>query len=292
MENSKILGLLEKAKTDCREFEEKYQGPGFSKKIKRVLRYKMDYIKYSLGRFGIYRKFNFLSYFGILNGGIREIKSIHCILKNIEPGDVFYDIGANQGLFSVIVNESFGKQVEIHAFEPIPYTFKILQKNLPKKENIFLNNIALLDREGEIKFKVPKNESLLASSTIANEYADKYLKNYYEIKVSCTSLYEYIKNHKPPTIVKMDVEGAEPFIIDGGKKIFSEFSPQIIMEIQTGNVGLEYSLKAAKKLEELGYKIYKIDDETNGLKPISLKELENFIKERQDLNEDNFVFKK
>lgn len=252
----------------------------------------MDYIKYSLGRFGIYRKFNFLSYFGILNRGIREIKSIYYILKNIEPGDVFYDIGANQGLFSVIVNESFGKQVEIHAFEPISYNFKILQKNLPKKENIFLNNIALLDREGEIKFKVPKSESLLASSTISNEYADKYLKNYYEIKVSCMSLYRYIKNHKPPTIVKMDVEGAEPFIIDGGKIFFSEFSPQIIMEIQTGNIGLEYSLKAAKKLEELGYKIYKIDDETNGLKPISIKELENFIKERQDLDEDNFVFKK
>jgi len=52
--------------------------------LKRLLRYKIDYIKYSLGELGIY-KFDSLSSFGILKAGVREIKSIKYILENIQP---------------------------------------------------------------------------------------------------------------------------------------------------------------------------------------------------------------
>jgi len=211
------------------------------------------------------------------------------VKDEIKSGDVFYDIGANQGLFSVFINKALRNKVEIHIFEPISDNFNVIEKNLGLG-NIFLNNVAIFDHEGKIKFKLPK-KSMLSQSTIIEEVAEKYLKDYYEIKIKCMTLDDYVNNHKPPTFIKIDVEGAEPFVIEGDKKLFFKFNPQIIMEILTGNIGLKYSLKAATKLEELGY-IYKISDETGRIEIQSLGKIENFIKGRIDINGDNFLFKK
>jgi FkbM family methyltransferase len=291
MNKEYILNLLQKARKDCIEFEQKYQGGGLCKKIKRLLKYKGKYLEYILAKLGINRKFSFLSYFGILNMGLREIKTAEFFVKNIKSGDVFYDIGANQGFFSLLIKETFGDEVEVHSFEPIKDNFNELTKNLNKYKNIFLNMIALSDYIGEINFKVPKNKFLLGSVTIIDDFAKKFLgNNYIEVKARCITLDEYCKTHKPPTYIKLDVEGSEQFVIAGGKETLNTFSPVIIMEIVTGDIGINYSLKAAKKLENLGYKVYKIDDLSGNIKLISYEELENFIKNKLDIVGDNFLF--
>ena len=48
----------------------------------------------------------------------------------LRPGDVFWDIGANQGLMSVYVDRVFSGEVRTFAFEPSPPVVEILQRNL------------------------------------------------------------------------------------------------------------------------------------------------------------------
>jgi FkbM family methyltransferase len=291
MNKEYILNLLQKARKDCIEFEREYQGGSLYKKIKRLLKYKGKYLEYVLAKMGINRKFSFLSYFGILNMGLREIKTAEFFIKNIKLGDVFYDIGANQGFFSLLIKEAFGDEVEVHSFEPIEDNFIELTKNLNKYQNIFLNIIALSDYIGEINFKIPKNKFLLGHVTVVDDFAKKFLKNnYIEVKAKCITLDEYCKTHKPPTYIKLDVEGSEQFVVEGGKETLNTFSPVIIMEIVTGDIGINYSLKAAKKLENLDYKVYEIDDFSGNVKFISYEELENFIKNKLDIVGDNFLF--
>lgn len=283
-----IIFLLEKVKNDIEVFEKKYQGGGIFKKIKRLLKYRNEYIKYSLAKLGIYKRYSSISYFGLLNSGWREIKSLEYFIKNIKEGDVFYDIGANEGLFSVILNKIFGETIEIHCFEPIPRNFSILSKNLDKRKNIFLNNFALLDYKGKVEFNIPKKDFLFSLSTITEEGAKKYLGEYNKITVDCNTLDEYIKNHSFPTFIKIDVEGSEPFVIFGGMNLFKNYSPQIIMELQTGEIGMKYSLLAAKTLISLGYLVFKIEDKSGKLIKLSEEELIKFIRQTGD----NFLFRK
>jgi len=265
MNKNSFKNFLENSKNDCFEFEKKYQGPGFKKQIARIFKYKFSYISYVLAKFGILRKNQFLSKFGLVNMGIREIKTALFLVDNLKEGDVFYDIGANQGFFTVLVDKCFDK-IEIHSFEPIPQTFNILKNISFKKSNkIFLNNLALSNYKGEIEFNISAKPFLSGSTTIIDDFADKFLKSYTKIKAQTTTLDDYIKTHNPPTLIKMDVEGSEGLIIDGGKELFSNFSPIIAMEICTGDLGLNYSLKAALKLVDMGYKIFYIDDKTNDL---------------------------
>lgn len=293
MDKEKILELLENARRESFIFQKKYQGPGVVKKIKRFLRYKNSYLRYVLGKLGIFRKYQFLSEFGMINMGLREIKTAVYFLENIRPLDVFYDVGANQGFFSILINEAFRDKVEIHAFEPIPETFQILKVNFKGNfKNIFLNNVALLNKPGCVNFKVPKRSFLLGSATFINDFAKKHLGNFYDVSVPTITLDGYVSNNHPPDFIKMDVEGSEKLVIEGGVQTFTKFFPVVVMEICTGELGLNFSLKSASKLVEFGYKIFYIDDATNKLIEMSLRELENFIKTKIDLNGDNFVFKK
>jgi len=293
MNKEYILNLLQKARKDCIEFEQEYQGGGLYKKIKRLLKYKGKYLEYALAKLGINRKFSFLSYFGILNMGLREIKTVEFFVKNIKSGDVFYDIGANQGFFSLLIKEAFGDEVEVHSFEPVEQYFQIIQlrfKNNLNKNNIYLNQLALSDHIGDLKLKVPIKISLNTTASILDDFAKRYFNKYKEIKVKCTTLDDYCTTHKYPTFMKIDIDGSESFVINGATGTLSKYGPVICMEIMDGDMGIKYSLKAVNKLINLGYKIFHIDDnQSNSLIEFSLEDLVDYIKIPKG---DNFIFAK
>ena len=95
-----------------------------------------------------------LYFFGVLHG--EELKIVKFLIKNFKENDNFYDIGANYGFYTLLAQE-FIIKVEIHAFEPLPKIFEILEKNaqIKKFKNTFLNQIALYDKNGEIEFYAP-----------------------------------------------------------------------------------------------------------------------------------------
>lgn len=79
------------------------------------------------------------------------------------------DVGANIGLFSRQCFTKFNKKlVSIHAYEPDPEIFLLLQKNLPKNNKVNLVNSAIGDKNETGDFFIdqnhPSSSSLLASS--------------------------------------------------------------------------------------------------------------------------------
>ena len=295
MDKKSILQLLSKAKKEAIKFGKNYEGPGIVKKFKRFFRYKFSYLVFILERIGFKKEYSFLnSEFDLIKFGFGEIKTLEFLLKKIKSGDVFYDIGANQGLYSILIKECFGDEVEIHLFEPVGEYYKIIQERFKKylnKNNIYLNQLALSNNIGTLNLKIPtKIRFGFASATIIDDFARKYLKNYKEIETRCITLDEYCKTHKYPNFIKIDVDGAESLIIDGGIYSLSKYNPVIIMEIIGGDLGMKYSLNAATKLYKLGYKIFYISDEfSDELIEFSINDLSNYIKYQ---NGDNFVFSK
>ena len=90
------------------------------------------------------------------------------IIKELKPNDVFWDVGAHLGFYSLIAANCSG--VEVAAFEPHPTTVKRFRKNieLNKKSNIKVINLALSDSEGRSRFNPIELDSTIGRARLTS----------------------------------------------------------------------------------------------------------------------------
>jgi len=193
----------------------------------------------------------------------------YCLLSNFyEPGltkelltrsgDVFLDIGAHIGRFSILASRTFKR---VFAFEANLENFNAL------KENISLNNlknvtplhIAVSDKEGHLfvtgthantgEPTVSKlKPSILPSSSVPSLPLDVFLKN----------------NQITPSevdFIKIDVERHEKEVLTGAKNLLKKGSPLLCLEILSNSSAHSLLLKnqyaLLKKLDEDNYLYHK-----------------------------------
>lgn len=128
-------------------------------------------------------------------------------LNKVSEPSVFIDIGANQGVFSLLAakNQNFA---EIHAFEPNLKVVQFLENNFRfnKVQNGIIHKYAINSKHGTFKFLVPKNHSGVGKLSV----------NDYNMKVACVN-YEYLnkvfKKLNYFYFVKIDVEGSEYIVL-------------------------------------------------------------------------------
>lgn len=85
--------------------------------------------------------------------GLMEMEEMAFILHYLDKDDVFYDIGANVGAYSILAGLHVGCRTV--SFEPHPLTFSYLQRNISLggiTDNFKLLNIGLGSKEGSVKF--------------------------------------------------------------------------------------------------------------------------------------------
>lgn len=191
-----------------------------------------------------------------------EEKLIEILLKNLKEDDIFYDVGSCIGLYSILVSK---KGAISYAFDPDPSVYNHMVKNielnhLQKKIKTF--RCAVSNRQGNVDFYVLAQGE--KSSSIINK-RDMRIK----IKVSATSI-DYMIKHKKveyPTIIKMDIEGAEALAIEGMKSLICsprrprmliiEFHPEFIKLFNTTYQNLR------KTIIDSGYKEYYVQSRSN-----------------------------
>ena len=294
-----LADLLEKKRQESHfDYWYEYIGPGLIKTIKRLVFLRLSYVSYIFTKL---TKSRFVSvhtetFWGdkiniTRNSNIRygfifdppEFKLTKFLISSLKSNDIFYDIGANIGFYSLL-SSNIIKIGQIHCFEPLPDIFDILKSNLKSLPNVFLNNLALSNKEGDEKLYRIGNKSGF-STTIA-EVADSYEGEKKEdIGIVSITLDSYIKDHNQPTVIKIDVEGGESAVIDGGERFLSNFSPTVIIEVWGGDKGRKFSSKALDKLIKFGYEPYFINYSGELERIISF----DFDKVRDF---DNFAFKK
>ncbi len=148
---------------------------------------------------------------------------------------VIFDIGANIGAFSLklsnIIEKNHRKNYTIHAFEPNNIIFNLFKNNISLnsqyKNNIILNELAIGDNIDYIDFICESENS--GNSRIINKVYDKSPIQ----KVKQTTIDEYVSkyNIKNLNFIKIDVEGYEPFVLDGAIETIKRFSPSLYIEI-------------------------------------------------------------
>tara|TARA_B100000700_G_C15034620_1_gene852193 strand:+ start:2086 stop:2751 length:666 start_codon:yes stop_codon:yes gene_type:complete len=134
-----------------------------------------------------------------------------CIANNV---DIFVDIGANYGEFSVALSE---KVNEVHSFEPNPTVFKCLKETVKLYDNMNIYQKAVMDVEGVADFYLHKKYSGGGRLSPWTWNENNRKENYEKVKVSTCDILDILSNLEiqPKCILlKMDTEGSEIKLIN------------------------------------------------------------------------------
>ena len=172
--------------------------------------------------------------------------------KFIKPGDWVIDIGANIGNYTLKFSELSGKNGRVFAFEPVPSTFTLLASNMrySKYENITLINAAVSDSMKTVGMSMPSFETGLLNFCRAK----LTIKHDCDLSV-ITLQVDSFKFEKKITLVKIDVEDHEAYVINGMRKLIQENLPVIIIETSSESV--------IQELKSFGYKTENLKDSPN-----------------------------
>jgi FkbM family methyltransferase len=173
----------------------------------------------------------------LLIHGEWEPEETELVKKLIKPGDVFVDVGANLGYYTLLAVRVGASHA--YAFEAQPSTYELLGKNVIinwMTKFITYENLAVYSHTTDLEFFVrdryPGNSSV---GFTAPEQLEKWFDTTTPVKVHAVSLDDYFRD-RPGKIdlIKVDVEGAEPAVFEGARqtlarnrdaKILCEWSP-------------------------------------------------------------------
>lgn len=152
--------------------------------------------------------------------GLSEPETARFLARLLQPGMVFVDVGAHFGEYTVMAARWVGRQGLVHAFEPQPDTFALLEKNVAASalENVTLNPWAVADLDGEAVFW--ERAEPASSSLASTRPPDAAVRRVYCVPV-CT-LDAYCRQRQlTPDVIKVDVEGAERLVLLGARELCS-----------------------------------------------------------------------
>jgi FkbM family methyltransferase len=163
--------------------------------------------------------------------GLREEQhEVLFLLSILEPGMVFFDVGANAGLFTVGAAKRIGER-KVFAFEPCPTTCEILTRNLGlnRVDNVHVVQKALGDSIGEGVLQVhAQGKDGLNTLGQASRPGSRVIAHE---KVRLTTLDTFVKEQDIPSVgvIKADVEGAELMLFRGANDLLRRPDAPIIM---------------------------------------------------------------
>ncbi|HMF72749.1 MAG TPA: FkbM family methyltransferase [Flavitalea sp.] len=161
--------------------------------------------------------------------GEYEEKEIRFLISVLEPGDVFIDLGANIGLFSLVASSIITDAGKVYAFEPYSENFVRLKHHLQLNQctNVIAEQSAVSDRAGTIDLKGDRsssnkgmisqyNKTFTVSETVPCLALDKYYSDKIKTSVKC---------------IKLDIEGGELNAIRGMAGILRIDKPILLIEV-------------------------------------------------------------
>ena len=187
-----------------------------------------------------------------------ERLALRDVLGVIRRGDVVIDIGANVGLYSL---GAAARGADVHSFEPVPATAARLSESLALNPDVAgsvtLHPEGLSDEPGALTLYAESfsEYSGHASAHLAEEAQGE------SIEVPITTLDAATADLTGPVrLVKVDVEGHEPAVLDGGAGFFERVRPDyLFVEIEE-----DHLVRAGSSGQELYERVLDLGYEPQG----------------------------
>ena len=209
-----------------------------------------------------------------------EEKEMELLPRLVGQGDHVLDIGANFAYYSTRLSGLVGGAGKVTAFEPIPFTHDVCVALLKKlgATNVELFQKGVGARDEYMAFSVPLQDFGAMSAGQAhmsernNELEGK--ENYYSFsratQFTChvVALDDFLRlDDRPLSFVKIDIEGAEFYALQGMRHMMQEHRPVVLIEIQPfflKGFGIEESALVLL-IDQLGYDLFLYDEITGKL---------------------------
>ncbi len=188
---------------------------------------------------------------------------LRALERLLQPGDVFIDVGANIGLYSLKAARLVGPSGYVLALEPGAEAYGHLVSNLAMNAFPWATpvKIAASDAEGQaVLHHVPLGHDPQAFSLIAN---DRAVDGEVVATVTLDELVDRVGLDRID-LIKIDVEGAEPLVLAGAARVLTRLRPAVIFECnahinaggQIGAAGEAWTILASA-----GYRFFRLVDE-------------------------------
>ena len=224
-----------------------------------------------------------------------EIRLAKFLVRNLEEGDVFIDVGAHYGYFSRLSAHLMGNSGKVFAFEASPQNFEILERNTSKRDTITVYNQAISDTQSEIAFyEFPNLYSEYSTMDIEQFENEAWFDEFkpQAISIEAITLDEFVSAQKIlPKVVKIDVEGAEYKVVKGFQTSLQANTSRsliVIMEYLSHTRGNAPHMQSEKSLREWGFEP-RIIDRSGDLQEVD--DVPTYL-EQGKMESDNIAFVK
>jgi FkbM family methyltransferase len=169
---------------------------------------------------------------------------------------VTLDIGSNWGAYAYYASLC---SAHVHCFEPQPRLARVLASGVGRRPNVTVHSVALSNQPGNCEMRVPRNDLGYGTIEASNSFTGK------------ADLSRGVDNFQVETrrlddldvarvgFVKVDVEGHEHEVLEGGKALLARDTPAILVETEERH--RQGSVSAVTELlGGLGYACYVFTD--------------------------------
>jgi FkbM family methyltransferase len=164
--------------------------------------------------------------------GIYELHVQYALRELLRAGDVFYDVGANNGYFSLLGAQCVGINGIVFAFEPLPQNARRAQMLMAENNigNYQLVQEAVSNRSGTVEFYLGDDDNPHTPSLMRD-------RRNRSLTIRTTTLNDFVADHRRPALVKMDIEGAEMMALEGATKLLADANaPNWLIEVHSGEI--------------------------------------------------------
>lgn len=186
-------------------------------------------VQRALGRCIVYAQ----GHLGIGSGAHVSSSGESVVFKKLHggPGPLcIFDVGANRGDFIELIEHELKTPHQVHCFEPSSYSYGLLQKAAGERPNVTLNHFGLGKEAGEFDLFSNEDGSGLASLSkrrLDHHGLDFELRERVQIRTLDAYCSERGIDHID--LLKLDVEGHELDVLNGGERMFSEGRVKLVM---------------------------------------------------------------
>jgi FkbM family methyltransferase len=207
----------------------------------------------------------------IVMAGIWEWAVEQAVLKLVASGDTVVEVGCNMGYHSLAICERLGRDGRFFGFEANPELFRLLRWSIDHNDfggRASLFNHAVTQTQGEVQFTF--DPQAVGGGHVLTE-----LRTEPEvITVPGIPLDETLIELGGVSLLRMDVEGFEPMVIRGARRLI-ERSPDIaiVAEWSVPMMSIRVDLASfVEELEKAGFRAWRINGDARFV-PVAMADL-------------------
>lgn len=195
--------------------------------------------------------------------GVYDTKLNRFLKRAVMPSMTCLDVGANIGCVTIHLSKLVGPLGRVFAFEPVPHLFERLRENIALNDFgriAFPHQMALSKEAGHATIKAAQENCDNQGMASLRNTDHPRLTNAIQIQTTTLDAFVRDNNIEHIDLIKMDVQGAEAWVVEGGTNTLRRLKPELLLEVSPYDLRSfgKTSADLLQLVESLGYECFQL----------------------------------